>query len=32
MKDCPVKYALDVLSGKWTMYIMAPSNYSLFAA
>ena len=19
MKDCPVKYALDVLSGKWTM-------------
>ena len=22
MKDCPVKYALDVLSGKWTMYIM----------
>ena len=22
MKDCPVKYALDVLSGKWTMYIL----------
>lgn len=22
MRDCPVKYALDVLSGKWTMYIM----------
>jgi DNA-binding HxlR family transcriptional regulator len=22
MEDCPVKYALDVLSGKWTMYIL----------
>lgn len=22
MRDCPVKYALDVLSGKWKMYIM----------
>jgi len=22
MKYCPVKYALDVLSGKWTMYIL----------
>jgi len=21
-KDCPVKYALDVLSGKWTMHIL----------
>ena len=22
MKDCPVKYALEVLAGKWKMYIV----------
>ena len=22
MRSCPVKYALDILSGKWKMYIM----------
>ena len=26
MKDCPVKYALDVLSGKWTMYILTENE------
>lgn len=22
MRDCPIKYALDTLAGKWKMYIM----------
>jgi len=22
MRDCPVKYALDTLSGKWKLYVM----------